>query len=139
VLTSRNGRPTPTASAVSTFPTTVKVPPLPAVAVTLSGRTTNGTRMTPRCTRIWMDGRSRTVARCEYRYPRSNVAWKNSTLVVQTAADPPRSGNNIRLAKGWTEKTSNADTNDAAMKIAVMRNAPGLADARLRISAREGP
>ncbi len=52
---------------------------------------------------------ARRVSPCAYAYPASSTAWKNTTHVVQTAAEPPNHGRICLAMMGCTRNSRNAD------------------------------
>src|SRR4029434_8150161 len=62
------------------------------------------------CTRTCMRADRRWTVRSEYAYPASNVDWKKTRHVVQTAAEPPNHGRICFAMTGWTRNSKNALT-----------------------------
>ena len=58
---------------------------------------------------------ARRVSQCAYAYPAKSAVWKNTRHVTQTAADPPKTGNNCFAAIGSSKNKRNEPRNTAAL------------------------
>ena len=104
----KNGRPTETVNKPTSHKTGEPLVGATQPSAMATGSAANTNSNTAPCTNICRRSPSNRVVRWAYKYPASSVAWKKTTDVFQTAADPPKDGSTNFVNMGCTENRRNA-------------------------------